>query len=431
MGNILSNWAGRLITNWYRGIRQVGGEWFYPINGNAYTFKGLEYLDSYNDIPELNAIINLKANSFSNGKIKAYKPSKTGELTDISYSDPVISILKKPNFFQAEKEFLKQTKSFHEIFGNEYLYILAGTGTRKLSSFISTVKALSSLPPNLVDCDYTQSIPWFEQPRDQMPDGIKYTYSLGNNKTQPLDNDFLIHLNDNRATIKDPQKKDFLVGESKMKALTPAINNMRMAYETRGVILANRGALGILSNDSADAAGQIPMTGEERNEVYKQYENNYGGLPGQKSIIITNARLKWQPMTVAPDKLGLFDECQEDFFRMCDSYGTPQELFSSTTGTTFENQNQAFKRLYDNTIIPEANEWIGALQSYFYPNGEVILCMDYSHLSVFQEDLELNASALGSLITALSKAFADGALTIEEYQAELNKFGLAVGNKQN
>ncbi|HTJ53735.1 MAG TPA: phage portal protein [Cyclobacteriaceae bacterium] len=428
MGNILSNWTVRLITNWFRGIRQVGGVWFYPINGDAYTYRGLDYLKAFEEIPELNAIINMKANCFSNGKVRAFKASASG-LTEVTETDPVVNLLKRPTFFQAEKEFMKQTKCFHEIFGNEYLYINAGTGTKKLGNFIKGVKAITSLPPNLMDCEYTQTVPFFEEDRNQQPDGIKYIYDLGNNQTQTLDNDFIIHLNDNRVSIKDPLKKDFLKGESKMKALTAPINNIRMAYETRGVILANRGALGILSNEGSDVAGQIPMTGEEREELYKQYENNYGGLQGQKSLIIANGKVRYQQISVAPDKLGLFQETREDFFKMCDSYGTPQELFANEKGTTFDNQNEAYKRMYDSTILPEANEWIGALQSFFYPNGEVILTLDYSHLAVYQEDVELNASALAALVNALSKALADGAIDIPEYQNELNKLGLAVGNK--
>ena len=398
-------------------MRQIGGVWFYGISDYS-AFKDLDYLKNFNEIPELNAIINYKARAFSAGKIRAFD-KKGNEIEN----DPIVALLKSPNWFQAEKEFLRQTKIFHDIFGNEYLFALTGAG---LDPSKWKTKALYTIPPNLVRCEYKNDDPFYEQ--FEKPAGVKYTYTLG--KEKEIDQNNLIHLNDNRVTVTEATKEQFLKGESKQKGLTPALNNIRMAYETRGQILSDRGSLGILSNKSADVAGSINVSAEDRNAVNSQYEGIYGGLRGQKKIIITDADLRWQEMSVSPDKLGLFQETQEDFFKMCDGYGIPQELFSSVKQTTFENQNEARKNMYDNTTIPEANEWIGAIQSKFYPDGRVILAIDYSHLSIFQEDLALHGTTLGNLVTGLSKAFEDGAIDIQVYQQELNKIGLAVGNKQ-
>ncbi len=52
------------------------------------------------------------------------------------------------------------------------------------------------------------------------------------------------------------------------------------------------------------------------------------------------------------------------------------------------------------------------------------LIMDFSHLSVFQEDAKKRGEALTAITTALSKAFMDGAISIEEYKEELIKHGL-------
>jgi len=413
----LANWALGTISNWFR-PRQVGGVWFYGVSDYS-AFRELEYLNSFNEIPELNAVINYKARAFSAGVIKAID-NKGNEIE----KDPVVIRLKKPNWFQAEKEFLRQTKLFHEIFGNEYIYSFFGVGSKRLKT-----TAIYTLPPNLVKCEYETKTPFFLwEDADKSPDGVKYTYTQ-DTKDKEIDPDQLIHLNDNRVSVTDQNMKQMLCGESKMKGLTAAINNIKMAYETRGQILSDRGSMGVLSNKSADVAGQIPVSKEDRDEVHNQYSGMYGGLKGQKKIIITNADLRWQEMSVSPDKLGLFKETEEDFYKICDAYGTPCELFASSKGATYVNKNEARKDLYDNTTIPETNEWIGALSNYYYPDGNVRLIMDFSHLSIFQEDLELNAAALGNLVKGLSQALADGAIDIPEYQFELNKIGLAVGNK--
>jgi hypothetical protein len=65
------------------------------------------------------------------------------------------------------------------------------------------------------------------------------------------------------------------------------------------------------------------------------------------------------------DKLRLFEEVKADTEVLCDAFGVPFELLANQKGTTFENRRMAEKWLYVNTIIPEATEWVGALNRRF------------------------------------------------------------------
>lgn len=384
----------------------MGNEWFYSIDGSVDVFKSIDYIESYNCVPELSAVIGMKARAFSNGKIKAV--DKNGKEVD-----KVPDCLKKPNWFQDQKEFLRQTKLFHEIDGNEYLYMLFPVGFSP-----ERTKALYTIPPNLIDAEYKSDQPFFVHTSE--PE-VRYTI-IETNERIPTEQ--IIHLNDNRVTVKKANGKDVLRGESKMKALTPAINNLKAAYESRGVILKNRGALGILSNSTSDVAGYIPLDPEEKKRVQEEYRN-YGTLASQNQLIITNANLKWQKMGVNPSELGLFEETEQDFFKICDTYGTPIDLFASVKGSTFENQRQAEKGLYLRTIIPEANEWIGSVAQGLELEG-VTLVMDYSHLQVFQEDEKDKSSVMQTKINLLSRALQDQAITQDEYREEL--FDMGIGN---
>ena len=398
------NWLERVFTNLWRPPRKIGNEWFYSINGNADVFKDLNYPDAFNSIPEVSTVIGLKARAFSNGVIKAV--DKNGKEVD-----KVPAVLKKPNWFQDTNEFMRQTKLFHEIYGNEYLYMMFGVGFDPSNS-----KALYTIPPNLIECQYKDDQPFFvhtEQPK------IKYTL-IESDQTIPTEQ--IIHMNDNRVTVNKSTDKAILTGESKMKGLSAAINNLRYAYEARGIILKNRGAMGILSNSSTDVAGAVPLDPDERERVQKEYRN-YGSLATQNQVIITNANLKWQKMGVNPSELGLFEEAEQDFFKICDTYGTPIDLFASTKGSTFENQRQAEKGLYLRTIIPEANEWIASVSQGLKLDG-IKLVIDYSHLPIFQEDMKARGDSLTAITNALSKMFVDGAITIDEYKEELKKYGI-------
>lgn len=390
--------------------KKFGSTTFYPIT-KPDLWGDSNYLEAFNSIPELNAVINLKARCFANGRLKTID-AKGNEV------DMVPDVLKKPNWFQDQKEFMRQCKLFHEIHGEEFNYALFPVGFDWTKS-----KAIYTLPPNLIHQEYTENQPfwvWSEAPED----GVKYWYVMNGYK-YALDGAQILHMNDNNVTVLEPNGKGVLRGESKMKGLRPAIKNIKMAYESRGVILKYRGALGILSNQSTDGVGAgLPLDEKEIANIQDKY-NQYGGLDGQFQAIITSANLKWQQMSVNPDKLGLFQETEEDFNKILDGYGVPSEMFTRQKGATFENQNQARKSIYENTIIPEANEWVSGLNEKFFPNPGVKMIMDYSHLPIFQDDIRMRSETLNNMVTSLSKLLQDGVITVEEYRAEINKIGFA------
>lgn len=403
------SWIGEVFSSLWK-PKRLGSSWFYAFSSNAdvWGFGSERYLESFNSLPELSAVIGLKARAFANGQIKAL--DKNGK----ELPNGVPECLQFPNWFQGQKEFLRQTKLFREIYGDEYLYMLFGVGMGP-----ERTKALYTIPPNLVECEYKSKQPFFVF--TERPPEIEYCLK---ETEDPIPIEQLIHLNDNRVTVKSAHDKKILSGESKMRSLAPSINNLRMAYEARGVIMRNRGAFGILSNNSSDAVGStLPLDPKEKERLDQEF-SNYGTLKGQSHTIITSQNLRWQKMGVNPSELGLYEETLEDFFKICDTYGTPIDLFASNKGSTFENQRQAEKGLYLRTIIPEANEWIGAVsKSGIVPEG-VTLVMDFSHLHIFAEDLKQRGDSLAAITNALSKMLVDQAITLDEYKEELRKYGI-------
>jgi hypothetical protein len=396
--------------------RKEGNQWFYPISLNSGTFSDIDCLESFMCVPELNAIINLKARYFSHGVLKVV--NKQGkEIKSHHYN----ALLQKPNWFQAQKEFMMQTKLFHEIYGNEYLYTLFPVG------FESTerTKAIFTLPPNLVESEYNEKDPFYTF--SSRPENIKYIIDIDGSK-KDLDSKTIIHLNDNRVCIKKINDKSILKGESKLVALKAAINNIRMAYESRGIIIKYRGSQGIISPDSKDGIGSsVPFEDSEKAAIQAAYKS-YGTLTDQSQIIITNIASKFQAMTVNdPKKLGLFDECEEDFYAFLDSFGLPADLFSSSKGTTFTNKNEARKDIIENTTIPEANEWAMGLNEQLMADDTARVIVDYSHLPVMQTDLKVQAEGRNATINYLSRLLQDKQITQEEYREELNKIGIGNG----
>jgi len=355
----------------------------------------------------------MKANARSNGRFKVVDDAGK------EYpNEPILTLLKNPNWFQAGKEFIKQSTLFHEIYGNEYLYGLFGVGFK-----FTDAKAIYTLPPNLVRSEYKEKLSFFLF--KETPAGVNYYLKQPTQDDMPLPNEQIIHLNDNRVTIKAANDKNLLSGESKLKALAAPINNIKLAYQSRGVILKDRGANGAWVTKSKDGVGApLPLDKKEKEELLSSLKS-YGTLEGQHQDIITSTEMAWVQRGVNnPQNLGLYQETQVSFNKILDAYGTPPELFVTDKNATWENQRVAERGMYVRTIIPEANEWCMALNAEFYPDGKKKLIMDFSHMEIFQDDLKKRADALTSVVTALSKMYQDKAITIEEYKAELQKYGI-------
>lgn len=408
-------------------VRKEGGSFWYVFASSRDTFNKIDYLESYEEIPELNAIINMKARTFSNFRLKAI--DKDGNEVNNSETERVKALITKPNWFQDGKEFLMQTKTLREIFGNEFIYAQTPFGFNSNNN-PTRIKGLFTLPGNIVKCEYKSSVPFF---MNDSKAGVSYKYKEAEGiDWKNFESGKIIHMNDNRAHMKSATDKKLLLGQSKMEAEKSVINNIRMGYESRGIILKYRGADGAWVNKQKDQVGRsLPMATEDKEILQKAYKN-YGTLGGQHQTMITDADVAWVQAGVKnPANLGIFQEIQEGFNKLLDSRGVPAELFVRQQGSTFENQRQAEKGLYVRTIIPEANEWVGSVTSELSADKNVTYIADYSHLPIFQEDLKSRADAFGAAVTALSKALADRAINIEQYQEEIDKYGIKKINNQN
>jgi hypothetical protein len=402
------------ISNlWRGGPREFGSDIIYPIGMSVDMWGAGDVIRDYCEIPEINAVYNMKASMFSAGTLKLL--DKKGK--DASSKHPELAtILETPNWFQDQKEFMVQTKLFHEILGNEFIYNLFPLGMKAERS-----SGLFSLPPNLVKVEFKSDKLFFTV---SDPSGlIKYTWR-SNGKDVPLPADAMMHFNDSRVKYDESiPDEEILRGVSKLEALRPVRQNLRLAYESLGVILKNRGALGIISNDSDNGVGQaIPIKDDEKKIIQDGYRN-YGGLSHQNQLIITSAKVKWQQMSVNPDKLGLFQGKKEDFAKVLDSAGMAMELFVNQ-GSTYENQKQARKGTYQETIIPEALKWVGGLNRKLLSDSYDKIVVDYSHLPIFQEDLKSKGEAYKAMADALNRMLVDGAIDVPTYIQEIETAGI-------
>lgn len=385
------------------------GSFFYMLGSVGASIWGASGLmTDFVEVPELNAVIGWKARAFSNMKLEVVSKT-TLKAVDVANNETLVKTIRNPNYFQSQKELLMQTKIWQEVYGNEYLFFDTPAARP------NTYNGLFTLNPEYLTIEYgSETVPYYMV--DKLPANIRYKMTWGGVERDVTDN--VIHINNTNLS---PDSGNWLKGHSNIDTLNACITNIRASYEARNVIISNRGALGILSNGSVDGMGSIlPMDPKEKESLQTALKG-YGLSKNQHQFIVTNLNLKWQQMAVDSDKLQLHKECEESFKTICNVYGVNYEIFANDN--TYENKRAAERATYQNTIIPEAEEWVAALNRKLGTENKswTIKC-SFDHLPIFSENIKERAATLNLITTSLDKAYINNIITREEYRAELKKF---------
>ncbi len=363
-----------------------------------------KFLELYLSVPELQAIINYRARVFADMRIKAV--NEAGDEKEI----PQLKLFSKPNPIQNFKEFAMQYHVLRDIFGNDFIHPIFGNDPKQ-------AQVMWNLPPcgaEVIPSDSLKSqeaVLFRMTDEDEIIKKYKFSYESGHITFEPNE---IIHYNDNQV---DFNENRFLLGDSKIRPIQQACENIKNAYEARGVLIQNA-ALGILTNEGKDGIGTAPITPKEKKELQDDYKR-YGLTKEKWQMIITNMSLKYQSMTTDTGKLKLFEEVDSDFRTVANAYSFPPEILQ--TDSTYENKQRAITQLYQDTIIPEANEWLQGFTNFFQLEG-VFLKADFSHVAALQSDLEKRSKSMDRAATGLSKALESGFVQLPEAEEEFKKY---------
>lgn len=396
------------VGGWLMSLGRKGG-----INGSSYVFgqKGAVWINAgqpwlhYNEIPALKTVIDRRAMMFSNMRLMLV--DKEGNTIE---DEQMNLLLNNPNCEQSQNDFLNEYQTQLCVYGNQFMY------RNKPSTLLKYPKALWNVSARYVQPETTGKI--FDQVETQ---GIisGYAYEMGGTKRMFEPTEILF------TKIKDLDNP--IIGKSPIFNLKFPLSNTKAAYEYRNVIMTEKGAIGILSNETKDAMGSVPMGKEEKAAVENQYGKDYGISEHQRKIILTNASLKWQPMTYPTRDLMLFDEVDADKRDIIDAYGLNQNIFSSLNGTTYENLKNSLVMCYQDTIQPAADTFVQALAPFIGVPEGLKLVASYEHLSILKENKLKGMQSIQAVVTSLTEAVQGG--LVSRLQAETilaNELGVPV-----
>jgi len=348
----------------------------------------------YHTIPHIKCVINAIAGMTANGVFKVINSSG-----DEVENHELVDLLTNPNFIQESKQFVFNYTVNKHVYGNAYLY-------KNQLSF--SVDAIFAVPTEDVKIQYTGKL--YDQ---TSMSGIIESITI-NQKPYSVEDIIILKENDDRL----------VVGESKILTLQQQISNIKHAYDARNVNITQRGATGILSigggGSGKDGLMTNPMSPKEKKAAEDKVTSSYGVGRGQNKTIVTTLTPTFTPMSFPTKDLQLFEEIEDDMRVIIDTYGLNDNLFSKIKGSTFNNVDATLKRVYQDTIIPNANidaAQIGK-QSGLLNAGERLI-MDFSHLPFMREDEKMKAEVDKIELESLSRMFLDKAITASEYRANI------------
>ena len=336
------------------------------------TTKHEYYIGNYTNNGDVFSIINKFTEPGSRVPIKQVD-RKTGD----DKPGKSLELLKKPNPFQSQTEFIEACLTFFAIFGNCYI-----AGERpEFGLRVGQITRLDILPPQ-----------WVEIITGTFDEPIK-GYSLTEAYENAVDYEFaqVMHWKEFNPDFNINGRH--LYGMSRLKPLLNATAASQSAYDSLVAAFQNQGAYGILSilgvKDGKGSYTGAPGDEEQLNRATRKWKRKWSGDAKRGDLALSNMEVKWTPFGLSVHDLSILQSMPISRGVIADAFNVPEVLLSNSQGRTYANYAEAMKSLWNNAIIPNVDGLLNKLNDWLLPalgEGDTMLVADYDEIPALQAD---------------------------------------------
>lgn len=350
----------------------------------------------------LMSVISKKCAAIKNLRLAA--TTEDGE--DLERPDAVRTI-SRPNSVQGIADFVAYIEVMTQIFGKAYIVRMESVGLPGAFELF--------VVPNLCVTENAAISPALSF----MPDAdiVDYTVTICGSSMKIAKEDMFI--------VRDASYDLNACGGniSRMISLQKPVNTFVASYEAVHELMINRGMLAIISLTSGSGDiirdARLPETESEKNNIQQAFRK-YGIRADQFKYAITSMNAAVSPVSSTITDLGLTDVQKACKKEIADIYQVPSVLLD-VEGSTYANAKEAKAILYNDAIIPEANNIFYVLNR-IYGFEDFKVMPYYDHLELFQESKREQAAGMTNLVNALNNAVSGGLMTTEQAKTELLKY---------
>lgn len=350
----------------------------------------------------LMSVISKKCAAIKNLRLAA----TTDDGEDLERPDAVRTI-SHPNSVQGIADFVAYIEAMTQIFGKAYIVRMESVGFPESFELF--------VVPNLCVTENAAISPALSF----MPDAdiVDYTVTICGSSMKIAKEDMFI--------VRDASYDLNACGGniSRMVSLQKPVNTFVASYEAVHELMINRGMLAIISLTSGSGDiirdANLPETESEKKNIQQAFRK-YGIRADQFKYAITSMNAAVSPVSSTITDLGLTDVQKACKKEIADIYQVPSVLLD-VEGSTYANAKEAKTILYNDAIIPEANNIFSVLNR-IYGFEDFKVMPYYDHLELFQESKREQAAGMTNLVNALNNAVSGGLMTTEQAKTELLKY---------
>ena len=333
------------------------------INKAASTIPFQVYeVQNDNDLKRYKAMTSGELNTSVLSKSQRLKKSSLVELDGTE----IHALLERPNPAQSFSSFLQEIIAFGKLTGNRYIYGITpetGIGAGKF-------KELYVLPSQVIEIN---SGGLMQPVKD---------YSLEYNGSHKIPAEQILHIKDFNPYYDGTGSH--LYGMSPLKAGLRSMSANNEALTTGVKYLQNQTARGVLMSDEGD------LTETQAKALKNKFKNQYQGSENAGDVIITPKKLSWVNFGLNASDLSLLEQYDSSIKDLCNIYNVPVQLLNNTSASTYNNQKEAKKALYQNAVIPELIKVRDELNRWLSPQfGEkLFIDFDFTVIPELQEEMD-------------------------------------------
>lgn len=179
-----------------------------------------------------------------------------------------------------------------------------------------------------------------------------------------------------------------------------SINNLLATYSARYNVYANNGSAGWLSKKTS-STGLESIVGD-RNEIVRDIQNRHG-LTGNRQLWgISSTPIEFVNTLVDIQKLMPFEETLEDSIKIAATFQIPANLVPRKDQSTFDNQLEAERSVWENTLISLVDSGCSYFtKSFALDKAGYSIKADYSTVSALKENESVIEDVTGKQIANL------------------------------
>ena len=392
-----------------------------PDKDDTYINKGYRYNSTIYSIVNL---INKAASTIpfqvyevqNDNDLKRYKAMTSGELNtsvlsksqrlkknsliELEYTE-LHELLERPNPAQSFSAFLQEIIAFGKLTGNRYIYGI----TPETGGGAGKFRELYVLPSQVMEIN---SGGLMQPVKD---------YSLEYNGSHKIPAEQILHIKDFNPYYDGTGSH--LYGMSPLKAGLRSMSANNEALTTGVKYLQNQTARGVLMSDEGD------LTETQAKALKSKFKNQYQGSENAGDVIITPKKLSWVNFGLNASDLSLLEQYDSSIKDLCNVYNVPVQLLNNTSASTYNNQKEAKKALYQNAVIPELIKVRDELNRWLAPQfGEkLFIDFDFTVIPELQEEMDKVVSQMSQAwwLTPNEKREATG-FGLDDDNPEMDKY---------